>query len=124
MNSDLISRLKLYYFGKANINEEEILLEHKSDQKNFRNALARTRGPKPVLASIHPLPNGDFSLSIHVEESLLIEVIKKTLNCSECVAKDVYHLRTQLNWTIEKEQELLDYHKAGVPSNVSLFSHA
>jgi hypothetical protein len=58
-------------------------------------------------------------LSSSRKSTMDLEHIKQQLNCSEACAKDVYHLRSSLDWSLEKEQELINLHSAGV----SLLSH-
>jgi hypothetical protein len=115
--------LKLHFFGDDEITTQQIQNHPQDVIDQYKNALAKVRGDQTITLSLLFNFNGDSSGTVVIlGDSCEISKIKEQLKCSESCAKDVYSLRRESTWSKESEEELINLHNAGVPSDVSLLS--
>jgi hypothetical protein len=114
--------IKIYYFGDSEITNEDILKHPKNILNEYGDALRRIRSGSSLILSLSFNHKGNPCIKINQSiVSDTIEAIQTKIGCSLGCATDIYMLRGKLDWSREKELEIIDTHNAGVPSHVSLF---
>lgn len=110
--------IKLYFLG----DEEADDAHPESTNKEYREAIARTRFQWPVSLSLSFNHNGFPCIQVnHIQRPDEVAQIKRTYNCSIGCASDIWKLRQKSSWTKEQEQELLYYHLT-LPANQTLIA--
>lgn len=110
--------IKLYFLG-----DEEADDPHpESNNKEYREAIARTRSQWPVSLSLSFNHSGVPCIQVnHMQRADEVSQIKKFYGCSIGCAKDIWSLRKKSSWTKEQEQELLELHST-LPATETLIA--